>query len=68
MLLYFILECSPLFDFSHNIILMFQEIVENQSLAHEEKNTWVNNHCVISVKKCKGVKHYFSPGNTLSLV
>lgn len=47
---------------------MFQDIVENPSLAHEEKNTWVNNQCVISVKKWKGDKHYFGPGNTLSLV
>lgn len=53
MLLYFTLECSALFYFSHNIILMFQEIVENQSLAHEEKNIWISNHCVISVKNVK---------------
>lgn len=63
-----ILGCSALFDFSHNILLMFQDITEDQSLAHEVKNTYVNNHCVISVKKCKGDKHYFGPGNTLSLV
>lgn len=63
-----ILGCSDLFDFSHSILLMFQDIIENQSLAHEEKKSWVNKPCVISVKKCKGDKHYFGPGNALSLV
>lgn len=63
-----ILGCSALFDFSHNILLMFWDITENLSLAHEEKNTCVNNHCVISVQNCKGDTLCFGPGNSLSLV
>lgn len=47
---------------------MFQDMAENQSLAYEEKKNWVNKYCVISVKKCKGDKHYFGPDGTLSLV
>ena len=62
------LGCSALFAFSHNRFLIFQDIAENQSWAHEENNSWVDNHCVISVKKRKEFKLCFGPGSTSSLV
>ena len=34
-----ILGCCALFDFSHNILLTFQDVVGNQGLAHQEKKT-----------------------------